>query len=531
MAIGLSSVGQVLGAARLSVELMDAESKEAVPGWFRILDSDGQAIEFPELYSRGVGLRAGHPARSWYSVYEKQAVMLPKNEIYVEAFSGLNSERTRRKLDLRFFDRLSIKLPIRELLPLRSRGWFAGNTHLHLKGIERSQADHYLKTVPVMDRLDLLFVSYLERASEDRTYVSNEYSSVDLYALDGDGFMMENGQEHRHNFGAWGEGYGHVMFLKIPRNVEPVSIGPGIAGAKFDFPSLRHGIEEAREMNAFIIWCHNQYGTEDVPNWLGGKIDAQNIFDGGSRGLFADTFYRYLNVGLSVPFSTGTDWFMDDFSRVFVHLSGSVGVGPWLDGLKKGRSFISNGPLLEFEVEGKTMGTRLDLSGEQSVGVKARAIGRHDFGGLELILNGQKLETIMAQAVGKTFEAVLDTRVLVSEPSWLAARISGGGTGADGNQVVPANTPKRGSGKNVNEIGETLFAHTSPIYLDMNGQTRFHKETAEELIAEMEVAQSLIREKGAFESVQQLDEVLLLYRTGISNLRKRIVNRSAEAIP
>ncbi len=175
------------------------------------------------------------------------------------------------------------------------------------------------------------------------------------------------------------------------------------------------------------------------------------------------------------------------------------------------------------------MGARLNLKREQSVAVKARAMGRHDFGGLELVLNGRTLETVVAKPVGKNFEATLTTRVSIARPSWMATRVSGGGTGADGNQVVPSNAPKRGSGKNVNEMGETLFAHTSPVYLDVDNQSRFHLETAEELIAEMEVSQSLIREKGAFESRQQLEDVLEHYRAAISDLRHRIEAHSSGA--
>ena len=521
----LQSEGIGLAAARLSVELIDVQSKEAVPGWFRILDADGQPIELPDQYSRGLGLHAGHPAHRWYAVRTKEQVMLPKAEIYVEAFSGLNSELARQKLDLRFFDRLSIKLPIRELWPLRSRGWFSGNTHLHLKGIEREDADYYLATVPSLDRLDLVFVSRLERAVEDRTYVSNEYSRTELKALRARKLLIGDGQEHRHNFGAWGEGYGHVMFLGLPRRVEPVSIGPGISGGGYDYPSLQQGIDAARGMGGFVIWCHNQYGIEDIPNWLSGGIDAQNIFDGGSRGLFLDTFYRYLNVGLSVPFSTGTDWFMDDFSRVYVQVPDSLTMNSWLSGLGAGRSFISNGPLLEFEVEGTAIGGRLDLTEDQVLAVKARAIGRHDFGELEIILNGRKVEAGPAKSVGRIFETTIESEVMITEGSWLAARVSGGGTVADGNLVVPASTPRRGSGANVNEMREALFAHTSPVYVSMNGRLRFEPEVAEELIAEMELAQSLIREKGKFESAQQLNELLEVYDEAMVNLRDRIVAR------
>ena len=122
--------------------------------------------------------------------------------------------------------------------------------------------------------------------------------------------LVNNGQEHRHNFGDQGEGFGHVMLLNIKTMIQPVSIGPGISHRGTDGTPLQAGIEEAHRQGGTAIWCHNNWGREDVPNFVRGKLDAQNIFDGGSHGSYEDSFYHYLNAGLRVPFSTGTDWFM-----------------------------------------------------------------------------------------------------------------------------------------------------------------------------------------------------------------------------
>ena len=67
-----------------------------------------------------------------------------------------------------------------------------------------------------------------------------------------------------------------------------------------------------------MVWAHNRYGFEDIPNWITGRVNANNIFDGSQHGSYKDSYYRYLNIGLTVPFSTGTDWFIYDFSRVYI---------------------------------------------------------------------------------------------------------------------------------------------------------------------------------------------------------------------
>ena len=508
--------------ARLSLELVDPGLDMSIAGWLRVLDSERKPIELPELYSRGIGLRQNHPGRRWYAIQGKTVLQLPKGEVYLEAFSGINSELSRRKLDLRFFERLSIKLPVRELLPLKQEGWRAGNTHLHLKGLNREAANRYLRTIPLSDRLDLLFVSYLERFEDDRSYISNEFSRGELSDLSSERLLMGNGQEHRHNFGSWGEGYGHVMFLDLPQLVRPVSVGKGITGSGFDSPALSKGIESARGQGATILWCHNGLGSEDAPNWLAGRIHAQNIFDGGSKGDYSETFYNYLNLGLSVPFSTGTDWFIYDFSRVYAAVKGQNSVESWLAALKAGRSFISNGPLLRLQVEESEIGGRLDLDRERSVGIAARAVGRGDFGSLEIIKNGQVVDRAVAKAVGNRFEALIKSEHVIGEASWIASRVSGGGLEMDGNVVVPPSTPIRGTSHGVNEMGEALFAHTSPIYLDFKGQRRFDVSVAEELIAELEIGRDRVLEKGLFQTTDERDQILSGYSESIANLRGKI---------
>jgi hypothetical protein len=115
----------------------------------------------------------------------------------------------------------------------------------------------------------------------------------------------------------------YMDLMLYDRNRRWVNQIPGIMKEGTDGIPLQRGIRTAREDGATVIWCHNTFGHEDIPNWVSGLLHAQNIFDGGDHGTYEDTFYRYLNVGMKVPFSTGTDWFIYDFSRVYLPISGA----------------------------------------------------------------------------------------------------------------------------------------------------------------------------------------------------------------
>ena len=41
-------------------------------------------------------------------------------------------------------------------------------------------------------------------------------------------------------------------------------------------------------------------------------------------GSYEENYYRYLNVGLRLPISTGTDWFLYDFARVYAGVPGKL---------------------------------------------------------------------------------------------------------------------------------------------------------------------------------------------------------------
>jgi len=486
---------------RLTLNLIDAATKEPLPGLVRITTFDDHVLALGDLFNRGTGLRQSHSSKDWHVVLESTAVSVPQERLTIEALTGLETELTRRTIELADQASAKVTLPLVRFHRAATSGWRNGNTHLHLMSLTRDQADQYLKSISLADGLDLVFVSYLRRAKAERNYISNTYTKQQLQQLSGHGVMFGHGEEHRHNFGPGGEGYGHVMFLNIKELIRPVSIGPGIMGEGTDWPPLRRGIDKARFDGATAVWCHNAWGFEDVPNWISGTLDAHNIFDGGSRGSYEDTFYRFMDIGLRVPFSTGTDWFIYDFSRVYVEIEEPLTIERWLDRLREGRSFITNGPLLEFSVGNSRPGDVVKLAQPKELKIGARAVGRRDFQKIEVVYNGRVVQSNPSRPVGGHFEALITAPLRISKPGWIALRVNS---------------------EQKNELGAPLFGHTSAVYVEVAGKTIFKPEVAEELIAEMREAIRMIRKKATFADEKQRYEMLNVYREGIDSLHKRL---------
>src|SRR5262249_44475669 len=107
--------------------------------------------------------------------------------------------------------------------------------------------------------------------------------------------------------------------------------------------------------------------------------------------------------------------------------------------LRKGRSFVTNGPMLELSVDGQELGSVIKLAGPGKLMVKARARSLLPLAKVELLVNGQVAQTLSLTKDERSAE--LDQAVDVDRSGWLALRATGSGP----------------------------FAHTAPIYVEVGG--------------------------------------------------------------
>jgi hypothetical protein len=130
----------------------------------------------------------------------------------------------------------------------------------------------------------------------------------------------------------------------------------------------------------------------------------------------------------------------------------------WLAGLKAGNGFVTNGPMLTFDVEGHTSGEVVQFTGRRKVKARATARSILPFGSLEIVVNGESAATRHMPNRGRPAADDLYTLELegmfdLDRSSWLAARVAE--DPASKNRILPR--------------GLTVFAHTNPIYFLRNG--------------------------------------------------------------
>jgi hypothetical protein len=490
---------------KVRLRLVDDSTGKDMAGIVRLFAKESDVpLSVPNLFNRLRGLEEGEKAR-WYVVPSGgKETTLPRAALRLEAVSGLDTALLRQDVDLTKGGVTEITARLKTLIRPQERNWVAGNTHLHLRNFTLAEADTYLRQIPPADGLKVLFLSYLERDKDDRTYVSNRYPVGPLVGFETTGVLLSNGEEHRHNFEAYGQGYGHVMFLDIKQLVKPVSLGPGITGGGNDDRPLRPGLDDARQQMGTVLWCHNTSGYEAVPSALAGRFHALNVFDGSRGGTYEERYYRLLNIGLRVPISTGTDWFLYDFARVYVRVPERLTIPAWLESLRAGRSVVTNGSMLSLTVDGRDIGEVVALERPGTVKIEATAKGRLDFDRLQLIQNGKVIHTQASEKQEGGHAARLVREVRIDEPAWFTVRIDS---------------------QTKNELDQRLFAHTSPVYVDLAGKRAFDVESARSLQQELETARDTITRRGQFSSDGARDKVLALYEEALKEVVQRINQR------
>ena len=234
---------------KVRLRLVDERTDKSLAGVIRIFrQGSDKPLSLTGLPDRLRGLAKSDAVAGWYVVTaDGVETTLPRASLRLEAVSGLETARTLQEIDLSKKGIAEMSVKLKFLFRPDEQKLVAGNTHLHLRDLTKKEADDYLRTVPAADGLKVLFISYLERHKDDEHYITNRYPLGTLKDFNTTGVLVNNGEEHRHNFGGYGQGYGHVMFLDINRLVKPVSLGPGITNGGNDDQSLLVGIADARK--------------------------------------------------------------------------------------------------------------------------------------------------------------------------------------------------------------------------------------------------------------------------------------------
>jgi TolB protein len=422
--------------------------------------------------------RAERPFEAHYFYTHEQGgvrISVPVGKVTIEAMHGFENR----------FERLSLETAADKeneaeihLDPLDSsengKGrWVSGDLHVHM-----NYGGEYK---------NYWFHLWDEAAGENLTVVNNlivnkeqrvpdiGFAVRSLVTVSDRGLFSSDGQEFHTSY------WGHRGLLNMRGKI----ILPGYAGypntaAASLYPMNADVYDLAHAQGALVGAVHpfdeapdpfaipSQRITDELPVDVAlGKLDYMEIVGFSDHKSTATVWYRLLNLGYRIPAGGGTDAMAN-----FASLRGPVGMNRvyawvpgwprkldlWFEALKKGRTFATNGPLIEFTLAGQKVGDELKFDGAQVTvpfTAKLRSIVPVDH--FEVVCNGRVAQTL--KLLGARDSADITGTLPLKESGWCVLRAS------SDNAEYPV-------------LDNYVYATTSPVYVTISGKAPRSPEDA-----------------------------------------------------
>jgi hypothetical protein len=381
-----------------------------------------------------------------------------------------------------------------------ARGWWGGESHIHAN---YGYGQWY--NTPATMRLQIegegLNLANLVVANSDTDGIfDREFFRGEPDPVSSPRHVLYWNQEFRATL------WGHMTLYNLKRLVEPIMTGFRDTTNPWDVPTNADIADHAHLQGGHVTYTHpasnardpfvTAYAARALPVDVAlGKIDSLDV--NGSYEATVPLWYRLLNCGFKLPASAGTDVFLNRVrsrlpggDRAYVHLTGPFSYAAWVAGLKAGRSFVTNGPMLNLTANGKVLGDTVVLPAAGDIRLQVSAEGAMPLTRLEVVHNGSVVAAEPLDSSARS--ASLDRVVRIDRSGWLGARVYGSGSSQ---------------------------AHTSPIYVEVAGRrvvseadARYFLEWIDRLEARFASRDRAPTEEHRAQVKRQLDAAREIYR-------------------
>lgn len=305
-------------------------------------------------------------------------IQLPPGEYRIAVEHGMEYVPVSESFTVSDEPSLSRRVQLKRWINLPRRGWWSGDIHVHHPTATLAQRDFLLSYARAAD---LHVVNVLEMGHHQGTDFKQAGFGIAARVRAGDYALVSGQEEPRSTFG-------HIIGLNITGLVRDLST--------YDFYDLAfRRIHE--QPGALVGFAHLAWNGCDLPRgfpWYvtTGELDFVELLQ-FSRVNTLD-YYDYLNLGFRLTAAAGSDtpWGSTlGEVRTYVHTGPNLDLDAWFEGLKQGRTFVSNGPVLEFTVDDQLPGSELKVAAGTAVHVRARVISHPEIGRpVALTLTGNK---------------------------------------------------------------------------------------------------------------------------------------------
>lgn len=348
---------------------------------------------------------------------------------------------------------------------LRPYGWRSGDTHVHINHDGDDTYDVTRADVFMMQRAEDTHVVNLLEEPGEFTGTVDPLSTPE--------YLLYVGGEYRSAF------WGHMDVLGVttmpylfccstgqpawPMNMDLVQDARNRGGMAFFAHPLTIPHSEIATTDAG--WPYVGHGRELPIDVALGAIDALDIYSYSNlHRIEFQLWYDLLNHGFRIPAAAGTDASVNRTTdpmlggyRVYAQVgTGAWNHAQWLEAVRQGNSFVTNGPLIRtFQVGEGVPGSVLTRTVNEaySIPVSYDIVSQWPIQYAALVVNGS-YQRILTPTGDKRSLAGTTTANVYGKSGWVALFV-----------YAPWANPGT-----FHTFGSLLYAHSSPVYVDVAGQ-------------------------------------------------------------
>lgn len=471
--------------AALSVRILDAVTGEPTPVRVRLQNDKGErprvrgalaisesAIPVPRqalAVMFGTNDRAeGYAIQPDGSFYVEGSfdVRLPPGKYTLAISKGFEYLRQSVTIELSAGASVQREYSLRRWMDMPSRGWYSADDHIHLR---RSPADNH--AIAQWIAAEDIHVGNLLRMGDFWTTFFEQYAFGERGRYTEAGRLLSPGQEEPRT-----PEIGHTISLGAS---DFVRMQPDY----YSFDKLFDRVHTLGGVTGFAHQGMSFNGYRGMAlNTLRGKTDFLELaqFCVPEGPLAVQHYYEFLDMGFKLTALAGSDFpwcgrgpqygFSEPQfaqignARFYAYTGAGLTFEGYMAALKAGHTFVTTGPMLFLTVNGKMPGDAIDVAPGSRLKIAAEAYGASGhvpLRAIEIIGHGK----VLAQSEGKdAAHLTVKLELPVDRGIWIAAKC---------------------------DAGQGQVAHTTPVYVTVNGGGFYHVET---LRRNLEVAEGYLKE-------------------------------------
>jgi Tol biopolymer transport system component len=403
---------------RLRIVVTDSATGRETSARVSVLGSDGRSYAPDDAWrysDDGFDRTERKFEYQYFHTAGSSTLTLPTGTAEIEVSRGPEYRVESRRFPVSEGDQV-VRVSLRRLADLPARGWYSGDLHVHMNygGAYRNDPTHLAAQARAEDLhvVENLVVNKEGRIPDVRYFRGTPDPASTATTL------ILHGQEFHTSF------WGHVGLLGLKDHL----LLPGYAAyantaASSLQPTNAAVMDQAHAQGALTGYVHpfDSYPdpadttrplTAEFPVDVAlGKVDYYEALGFVDDPMAtARVWYRILNCGFALPAGAGTDAMANfaslrgpvGMNRVFVRSGPPLEHRRWLAALKAGRSFATNGPLLELTLDGRGVGDTLRLaSGQRQVSAKVSLRSNVPVDHLEIVGKGEVVRQIPLEGARK----------------------------------------------------------------------------------------------------------------------------------